>query len=146
MTYEIDQSGKIEQTSKNTIICLSNRIIDTVFISAKVKRQLQEIFRRSGMIRNFIYFSFCALIVLILKRNKKIGKVVIDKEYYGHESAIKEIILEMLTGRKPIPVISFTQIGKQSNAHKHAHEVAIKKSKPKKIITFKEIFNLIKKT
>lgn len=36
--YLIDQSGKIEQTPKNTVLCLANGTIDTILIKAKIKR------------------------------------------------------------------------------------------------------------
>lgn len=58
MKYEIDQSGKIEQTNKNTVLCLSNDKWDSVLILARTKRQIQEIFRRNGQIRNYVILPF----------------------------------------------------------------------------------------
>ena len=42
MRIEIDQSNKIEQTNKDTIIGLSNDKTFTVLIKAREKRKLQE--------------------------------------------------------------------------------------------------------
>jgi len=43
MKYQIDQSHKIEQTNKNTILCLSNGTEYTILITGKTKRKIQEI-------------------------------------------------------------------------------------------------------
>ena len=146
MNYHIDQSGKIEQTNKNTILCLSNDSWEAVIIKARTKRQLQEIFRRNGQIRNYVLFSFCAGLAILLNRNKKIGKVFIDREYPGKEGIIKEILLKILIKEKVIPQIYFAQIGKRSLAHHRAHAVGLGKLKAKKVISFKEIFAEIKMT
>jgi len=52
MVYEIDQSGKIEDTSKDTVLCISNGYYLSVKLKAKTKRQLQKIFRKNGQTRN----------------------------------------------------------------------------------------------
>ena len=54
MSFQIDQSGKIEDTAKNTVIAFSNDIQASVFISKKTKRQVQEAFRYHGEISFFI--------------------------------------------------------------------------------------------
>lgn len=144
--YQIDQSGKIEQTWVNTVICLSDGSSDTLLVLAKTKRQIQEIFRRNGQIRNYILFTFCAVLSVILKRNLKIKNVIIDKEYYGKEAIIKEILTEMLKTNNHLPEINFSNIGRKANAHSLAYLTFIKKLKPKKRIDLKEILEEIKKT
>ncbi len=42
--YEIDQSGKIEQTQRHTVIAYSNSNKYAVLISRKLKRQLKDVF------------------------------------------------------------------------------------------------------
>ena len=54
MRIEIDQSGKIENTNKNTIIAFSNNKFKSIFISAKDKREIQKFFRRIGKPRIFV--------------------------------------------------------------------------------------------
>ena len=144
--YQIDQSGKIEQTRVDCVICLSNGSTDTIQINAKTKRQIQEIFRRHGQIRNYVLFTFCALISIIIKRNSKLPQITIDKEYLGKEPVIKEILLEMLKASNPIPEIRFSHIGRKVNAHSQAYLTYTKKVKPRKIITLKEVIIEIKKT
>jgi len=146
LKYQIDQSGKIEQTRVNTVICLSNGSSDTILVLAKTKRQIQEIFRRNGQIRNYILFTFCATLSVILKRNPTIKRVIIDKEYYGKEAIIKEILTEMLKATKHFPEINFSNIGRKVNAHSLAYLTFTKKFKPKKKVDLKEIFEEIKKT
>ncbi len=94
MKVEIDQSGKVEQTNKNTILCLSNDNWDAIIIKAKTKRQLQEIFRRHGQIRNFIIFTFSSLLAILIKRNLHLGKITIDQEYFGKEKIIMNKAVE----------------------------------------------------
>ncbi len=146
MKYQIDQSGKIEKTNKNTVLCISNGDWDAVLIEARTKRQLQEIFRRNGQIRNFVIFTFCAGLAILIKRNLKAGAIIIDREYYGREATIKEILLEMLEeSRTDIP-IAFGQIGKHSPAHMMAKEIFRGNKKAGCVISFNELLRQTKKT
>ena len=45
MSYQIDQSGKIEHTSKPTVIALANAKVKTIKISAVEKRKLLKQYR-----------------------------------------------------------------------------------------------------
>lgn len=143
---QIDQSGKIEQTNKNSILCLSNDFWDTVVIKAKTKRQVKEIFRRNGQIRNFVLFTFSAGLAILLRRNLKIGKVMIDQEYSGKEAVIKSIILDILHQEKRVPDIHFGHIGKESRAHYRAALIGLGRANPQKVIEFEELLKEIKKT
>lgn len=122
MTYQIDQSGKTEDTAKNTILCLSNGDWDAVLTPAKTKRQLQEIFRRNGQIRNFIYFTFAAALSLLLERNDKIRQIFIDTEYTGHENTITDIVKNMFNSSIDVISLHWIFIGKKANAHNQAEK------------------------
>ncbi len=145
MTYQIDQSGKIEQTNKDTILCLSNGSRDTICIEATTKRQLQEIFRRNGQIRNYVLFTFCAGLKILIQRNPTIKFIIIDQEYLGKELVIKSILAEM-GGIGNLPQIHFGFVGKGSSAHIIALAVTRKEIKPHIIITRKILLNEIMKT
>jgi len=67
MKIEINQSNKIEQTNKDTIIGLSNQKAFTILINRKIKRKLQEEFRKQGKPRLFVYRTFIAGVVLLIK-------------------------------------------------------------------------------
>lgn len=116
MQCQIDQSGKIEKTNKDTVLCLSNDNWDAVVIKAKTKRQVQEIFRRNGQNRNFVLFTFSAGLAILISRNIDIFDILIDREYFGKESIIKNVILEMLKMKERVPKIYFGNIGKKAMA------------------------------
>lgn len=145
--FQIDQSGKIEQTNKDTVLCLANEEEwDAILIRAKTKRQLQEIFRRNGQPRNYVLFVFCAGLSLLIKRNIDKLMVVIDREYFSKEAVIKEILLEMLKDIKRIPEISFGNIGRHVQAHLKGYQVYTGKLAAKKVISQRELLKAIKKT
>ena len=97
MRLEINQSNKVEQTNKDTIIGLANEKTFTILINRKTKRKLQEEFRRGGKPRLFIYRTFMAGVTLLLKyaQLKNLSQAVIDEEYYGKDKILKSIFLEM---------------------------------------------------
>lgn len=146
MTIEIDQSGKVEDTAKDTILCLSNDEWYAIKIPAAVKRQLQERFRRNGQIRNFVLFTFCAGLARLLRVAKPRTKVVIDREYFGKEPVIKNILEKMLGDVIATPVFDFGFIGKHSRAHTHANDVAVGKEKSTKVLNEIGLLRQIKKT
>lgn len=141
MKVEIDQSGKIEDTSKNTVLAFSNKIWSAIVIPAKVKRQMQEIFRRRGKPRIFVLRTFSAGVVLLIKDyQKQITDVQIDTEYSGHEAVIKDIIVQMLREQNVSePNIYFGRIGKKSMAHHRAYAVALGKLEPERKVGLDEL-------
>lgn len=120
MNIEIDQSNKIEKTDKDTIIGLSNDKTFTVLINRKIKRKLQEEFRKQGKPRLFVYRVFAAGAVLLLKHAclNNLAKITIDEEYSGKQKILKSMFLEMWSRYfQATPEISFEKIGRKSNAH-----------------------------
>lgn len=144
--FQIDQSGKVEQTNKNTVLCLSNGSWDTVLIKAKTKRQIQEIFRQNGQPRNYVLFTFSAALCILIERNLGVGRIVVDKEYFGKEPIIKKLLEEMSEEIKKKATLEFGLVGKSSRADFRAGEVLAKKKKPKLILTARVLLKVIKKT
>lgn len=144
--FQIDQSGKIEQTSKDTVLCLSNGSWDTVLIKAKTKRQLQEIFRQNGQPRNYVLFTFSAALSILIERNLNVGKIVIDKEYFGKEPIIKKLLEEISEEIKEKVTLEFGLVGKSSRADFRAGEVLAKKKKARLVLTARMLLKAIKKT
>lgn len=147
MIIEIDQSGRVEYTSKPTVIAgYSKKWQRTVLIPAKDKRRLQNIFRQTGQPRIFNSKVFAALIFCLIEKNyNNISGLVIDREYTGHEKYIKNQIKAILTGQGFDPnkiSISFKEIGKTSLAHKLAI-TEYRKRKSAQIITIKDILKVI---
>lgn len=142
--YTIDQSGHIEYTSHNTVIAYTNECQKAILIKAKDKRNLQEIFRKMGKRSVFVIRIFSLLIFLLLKDEKSLKKIIIDKEYPGWDAQIKNYILSDFNriGIKLDPsIIEFKEIGKTSEAHWQAYYVFKKKRKAEIIVTEKEILN-----
>ncbi|MFH0863574.1 MAG: hypothetical protein V1858_00585 [Candidatus Gottesmanbacteria bacterium] len=147
MIYQIDQSGKIEDTSKPTVLALSNSKTYSIFISAKVKREIQEIYRRHGLTRFYIYETFSLGIYFLLRHLKEKVEVVIDVEYEGWDKLISQLISIFLkTNKKPAHEISFAYIGNTPKVHYAAHDVFVKKNRPDRTITKEEILQELKKT
>lgn len=95
MAYEVDQSNKIE-SGGDTVLALSNGMTYSVRIPAREKRhafeELSKQLERLG--RKYIYLRlFCASLYFVLLKLPPNEFVVIDVEYQGHESHIKNLVL-----------------------------------------------------
>jgi len=145
MIYLVDQSGKIEQTNKDTVIGAANGKNYALKLPAKTKRQLQKRCRESLQGKLFVYRTFAALVFLIIKENiKAMTDLVIDIEYPGKEKVIREVVLELLRKESlPEPNLSFGRIGNNPKAHFAAYDVFIGRKKADKIITLAGIEKLV---
>jgi len=147
MNYQIDQSGKIEQTNKDTVIAYSNSTKRAVLIPRKLKRLVQEVFRLHGFTRLFIYYLFSVGIYYLLKDLKKESEVIIDTEYPGREKLIGGLVNSLLEKNfKAAHNISFARIGNTPPAHYADKDVFDKKKKPDQTLTLEDIIKAIKKT
>lgn len=145
MVIEIDQSNKIEQTNKDTIIGMSNGKAFTVVIKKQDKRRLKEEFRKRGKpgIFNFRTFIVGAVLALKYADLNNVHKVIIDREYYGKEIILKSMFLEVYSMYfDKIPEIRFESIGRKSNAHIVGYNTMRGKIKPNKVIKYDELARL----
>lgn len=140
--FEIDQSIRIEELNKDTILGLANKEkFYAVIISAKTKRRLFEIYRLQGRRKQFAPFIFAAAIVLILQKSGyKFYDIIIDIEYPGYELKITDFIKKFF----PEINIYFSKIGKNSAAHYAAYGVYIGKIKINNFLNFSDLFKIIK--
>lgn len=147
MTYEIDQSGKIEDTGKDTILALTGSDLTyTVKIPAKVKREMQEYFKMKKEPGLFIYKTFSAGIYLLLSAfNAKINSVTIDREYTGKEKLLERMIKRLLEATYTPGRLNllFNQIGKTSRAHEVANDTASGKRKEDKRVSVGELKKIV---
>ena len=145
MKIEIDQSGRIEYTSKLTVVAYSNGVNKSLLITAKDKRKIQAIYRRIGQPRLFAQKVFAVAIFDLIKNNLgRIDEIIIDREYTGYDSLIKQLIFEVAKrNSKEIEkeMISFRSIGRKSNAHKIAW-TAYKNKKTDIKLTAQDFFDL----
>ena len=124
MKIEVDQSGKIEDTNRLTIVAYSNGYAKSLMITAKVKKSVQSIFRKIKQPKTFISKLFAAAIFMLIKEKyKKIDTLIIDNEYPGHEKIIKRYLIEYIeqSGLDPDNInIYIRSIGRKSKAHSAA--------------------------
>lgn len=143
MRVQVDQSGKIEDTRRLTIVAFANGKIRTAKISGVEKRKLIKSMRALDYPQKaYIYKIFAGLIFFLLK-NQGAKEVVIDKEYPGHEPLIKDLILNLFKkAEQKTPKINFDLIGRESLAHKIALEVFRGKRKADIIIEAEDVLGL----
>lgn len=136
MGYQIDQSGKIEQTEKKTVLAAANGNFYAIIISAKNKRRLQELFRRAAKPTLFIDAVFSVLLFYLLKQIRKEVIIEVDIEYSGHTKIIEQMLARLTeTGKE----IRWVLVGKTSKAHDIAYKVYRKKLKIGKVVTYKMV-------
>lgn len=134
MSLEIDQSGKIENTSKNTYLALANSKIIIIKISSSEKRKLIDTIKELHRPHKTYIYQIFAVLIFILIRKAKLNEVLIDIEYQGHEASIKEVLVQLFERfRQSAPEIYFNYVGKRSSAH-HAAIAAFRREKKVNII------------
>lgn len=147
MTYQIDQSGKIEQTDKDTVIAYSNGKPYAVLIPRKLKRRCQEAFRLHGFTSVFIYYLFAVGVFYALEKLTKGAQIIIDDEYPNREKLIKSFVQMLLRrNQKPQHAIHFARIGNRPSAHYAAKDVFDRKKECNKRVTMADIIEALKKT
>ena len=145
--YQIDQSGKIEQTNKTTVIAYSNDNQFALVIPARLKRRIQEVFRLHGFSSLFTYYLFSVGLFYLIQHLEKEENITIDTEYPGKEKIITSFLKHLLIkNKKPDHRISFARIGNRPPAHYAAKDVFDKKKKPDKTLRLEDVIRAIKKT
>ena len=122
----IDQSGRIEETNRHTIIALADKEKGySIEISSSVKKELLETLRKIGKPKAFSIQIFAITVFLTILKSKYYPQLlIIDMEYPGHENTIKNIILTFCRKFKIMePEIYFSLIGKKDPAHVLAIEI-----------------------
>lgn len=147
MQIEIDQSGKIEQTHKPTVIAFSNhKTCGSIIISAREKQTLLREFRKIGKPKAFIYQTFNVLIFLLIRDHlKKLDRIIIDREYPSKDANLRDHIAIIFTKyhyKIDRSAIQFREIGKKSPAHLIAYNAA-KKKKADINVSAKEILTVL---
>ena len=147
MRYQIDQSGRIEQTNKTTIIAFSNGAEGTIKLSSKDKRVLQSIFRKADRLKVFVLQVFAATLYLLLEKFK-IEKtlILVDQEYQGHDNLIRSYLIQLVQKRGKISLeadhIRFGLVGKTSKVHSVGYK-AFKKNRADFSINYEDILALV---
>ena len=147
MKYQIDQSAKIEQTNKTTVIAYSNDNQFALVIPRRLKRRIQEVFRLHGFSSLFTYYLFSVGLFYLLEHLEKKENIIIDTEYPGKDKIIISFLKPLLIkNKKPDHRISFARIGNRPPAHYAAKDVFDKKKRPDKTLRLEDIIRALKKT
>ncbi len=147
MGYQIDQSGKIEQTSKDTVIAFSNSTKYAILIPGRTKRRLQEVFRAHGFTSLFTYYVFAVGVYYLVEYIKQESDITIDTEYPGKDKIIRQFVNNLLEkNNKQKHAIRFARIGNRPPAHYAAKDVFDKKVIPNRILILEDFIKAIKKT
>lgn len=147
MRYQVDQSGKIEDTAKDTIIAYANTTQYAVKLPRRLKRKIQEIFRLHGFTSLFVYYLFSVGVFYLLSNLEKTSEVVIDLEYPGKDQIMNAWISEFLE-KNGIPAhhITFARIGSRPRAHYAAKDVFDRKKLSDRVLNLEDIIQALKKT
>ena len=146
MHIEVDQSGKVELLSVDTIIACSNEKQYSIKIPKKLKQEIY--YNYKNKIKQLKYKLFCIGVYYCLERFlTKSELIIIDDEYHGKNNLVKSVLLSYI--RKKYfnfdnKIINFGNIGKKSNAHHVAIETFRGEHKPNEILTEKQIWRLLK--
>jgi hypothetical protein len=147
MYVEVDQSGKIEVTNRDTILAFSNDEQSIILIPSRVKREiLGEIRDRRTRQRPYFILFAMALYELLKDHLGRLRFIVIDVEYTGRDQYIKSELLKLIRTHDPdYPEqrIIFAHIGKKSEAHRKALGAYRGEIEVDRIITTKSLKRLL---
>ena len=148
MHIEVDQSIRIDNTQKDTILAFSNEIFRAVRISASVKRRCLKILRDKGTTKIYPRIFAAALFILLKEHTDGIRGIVIDTEFSDqiNQRFIKITLLKNLRKRGSklsIDDIAFRKIGKKSRAHEKAYSVHRGKINADHRVGIKELLELV---
>ncbi len=146
MHIEVDQSGKVELLSHDTIIACSNDNQNSIMIPRKIKQSLY--YNHKNIISQLKYKLFCIGVYYCIERFLTKSKLItIDDEYHGKNILVKSILISYI--RKKYPnfderLIRFGQVTKKSNAHHIAIETFRQEHKPNETLNEEQIWRLLK--
>ena len=144
MKIEVDMSRKIENYL-DTIVAFRNSEQYTVLLKRKIKIEILTEYRKKH--KDIHYRLFAILIYLCIKDYlNRIRLIAIDMEYEGREIDIKKHLLRIIWKDRfdfDKRLITFSMIGKKSRAHRLAYQTFIGKLAPNKVLTKKDVEELI---
>jgi hypothetical protein len=148
MRVEVDQSGKIERTSHDTVVAFSNDFDYAILIPAQVKRETIAALKSKGKRRAHLLLFAMVLYELLRQYLERIEKITIDVEYEGSEPYIKLQLLSLIWQANPYypgDRIAFGRIGKESQAHKRALATYRGRAKADRVVTKQTLKGLLRK-
>ena len=146
MRIEVDQSGKIEMLSQDTIIACSNDNQYSIKIPKKIKQGIY--YNYKNKISQLKYKLFCIGIYYCIERFlTKTKLIIIDDEYRGRNNLVKSVLISYI-GKEyenfDEKLIKFSLITKNSKAHHVAIETFREEHRPNDVLAEKQIWRLLK--
>lgn len=147
---EVDQSIKMNELARDTVLAIADGISYAIVIPAYVKRAVMQRLREKGKSKtaSAVYAFAIALYLLLRNVTRKVDQIVIDVEYMGREAEIKNTLVAYLRRDDPHfdPMrILFRHIGKKSSAHYLAIEIARQRRVPDKRVSQVEFLSVLSK-
>ena len=145
---EVDQSGRTDQLTVDTVLAFSDAIQAAILIPKAVKRECYQPLKKAGVRKDLIGVKLFAagLILLLILYIRDLELITIDLEYPGWKNEIKEHLLRYLREIRPDlsnRQIAFGLIGKGSRAHKVALATHRGERKPDKWVRVEELLEVV---
>jgi hypothetical protein len=146
---EVDQSGRTDQLTVDTVLAFSDAIQAAILIPKAVKRACYHHLKAQGVRKHRIGVKLLTAGLVLLLRDyvTTLEMITIDREYTGGaEGDIKGELLQHL--RRQVPdlhsdQITFQEIGKKSAAHKLALETYRGGQEPNQRISLEELLEVL---
>lgn len=144
MHIKVDQSGKIEVLTVDTVLAFSNEITATLLIPVSAKRETYQALKSRGVKPKMIGIRmFVAGLFLLLRDHLAvIDTVTIDVEFEGWGGEIRGLLLSHIRQKAhyfPKECIIFRYVGKKDRCHTIALATYRGKRKPDKKVTGGEL-------
>ena len=146
---EVDQSGKIEDLSVDTVLAFSDGSNRAIRIPVSVKHAGLEFLRQrhvSSKVR-FLRMLAAGFYLLLKDDLKRIAHIVIDVEFAGREQDLRGMLLILIWQRFPLfskDQLTFRRIGKKSPAHHLAWRVYRGERRADRVIAKEEFIGALK--
>ncbi len=147
---EVDQSIKMDDLVRDTVLAVADGISYAIVIPANVKRVVMQRLRAKGKSHTAVAIYTFAIGLYFLLRNviHQVDQIGIDVEYTGREIEIKNTLIAYLRRDAPHfdPTrILFRHVGKRSPAHHLAVEIVRHRQTANRRITEAEFLRAISK-
>jgi hypothetical protein len=141
---EVDQSGRIEEFGRDTVVAVSNGFTYTIRLTAAVKGELRGVLAERGVRKKLIPLRiFVATIILaILEYKDSLTFLMIDQEYTGYDNELRTLVVDRMRAigtRFERDSVWVTAIGKKSPAHRAAIKVMRKQANPNRTAKFDDL-------